>query len=51
MRFFSPPEKPTLTGRLSMSGIDVQLLRRLAHRAHEIGRRQIVLAARACAAR
>ncbi len=47
MRFFSPPEKPTLSGALQHVRVDLELRRRAAHGAHEVGRRQLRLAARA----
>ena len=46
MRFFSPPEKPTLSARFSMSWSISSFFGRLAHALHELRRRQLVLAAR-----
>lgn len=47
MRFFSPPEKPSLTPRLRNSGIQVQPLAGLARELHELDRGQRRFAARA----
>ena len=47
MRFFSPPEKPTLSGRRSISCSILSLRRGFAHTAHEVGRREVRFAARA----
>ena len=46
MRFFSPPEKPTLRGALQHLGIHFELLGPLLHVAHEVGGRQLGLASR-----
>ena len=46
LRFFSPPEKPTLTARRSISWLDAEMGRGLAHPLHEIRRREFALAAR-----
>ena len=45
-RFFSPPEKPTLTGPLQHVRGDVELLGDALHQLHELGRRQLAQALR-----
>ena len=44
LRFFSPPEKPTFTGRLSIS-VHVERVRLLARELEELAARQRLLAA------
>ena len=44
-RFFSPPEKPTLTGRFSISMSMLSLPALSLHELHELGRRQLRLPA------
>ena len=46
-RFFSPPEKPTLTGRLSISASMPSSAGLLARELDELGARQLGFAARA----
>ena len=41
-RFFSPPEKPTLSGRRSISWVTCSRSETSLHLAHEVGRRQFV---------
>ena len=45
MRFFSPPEKPTLTAAAQHVLVDAELARDLAHALHEFGHLELGLAA------
>ena len=44
-RFFSPPEKPTFTGRFSISMSMLSFAAFSLHELHELGRRELGLAA------
>ena len=48
LRFFSPPEKPTFTGRFSMSASIFNVLCLLADELEEIGRAHFVLVPAPC---